>query len=140
MTDYIRVHITSDDEEANKYIKKGWDLIDTSKSVSYETGGSYTKYSLGFSTREYSNQLLAIIKDYEKHGFKELLFEKVAEEMDDKIDDYETTGYRASNSSLAVYMTKYENVVHDQNVMYSKKRKNDPMIPIEADEFDDTPF
>lgn len=133
MTNYVRVFETSDYDEANEYINKGWDLIDAPTKTRFdgESGySSYTKYTLGLSSKEYANGLLAIIREYEKYGLKETLLEKVSREMDDNIEEYDTVGFWNSDSPLANYMSNYEDVVNNEKVKYFKdKKQNDDDIP-----------
>lgn len=132
MADYVKVFETSDYDKANEYIKNGWTLINTPKKSTFngEDGySSYTEYTLGLSAKEHANRLLAIIREYEKYGLKEALLEKVSAEMDDNIEEYDTTGFWNSDSPLAKYMSSYEDIVNDKKVKYFKKRNND-----------DTPF
>ena len=125
MTDYIRLVETSSKEKADSYIKKGWDLIDTSKAINYESDCSYLKYHLGLSSIKYANKLLAIIKEYEKYGFKEALLEKVGKEIGDKIENYQaSTCFPALETPLAKYAANYEDVVNNEEIFYLKKEKH----------------
>lgn len=148
MADYVRVFETTSEKEANDYIKNGWDLIDTPTVTSFDGDSHYsshTQYTLGFSAKVYANRLLAIVKEYEKHGFKEILFEKVAEELNDNVKWYhepedkkqmtniKLLGPGLSKSPIAKFMSNYEYVVNDKKVSYYKDTK------IEIDD-EDLPF
>ena len=128
MTDYVRVFETTNETEANDYIKKGWDLISTPTKTSFDGEGgysSYTQYTLGLSAKEYANKLLTVIREYEKYGFKELLVEKIEQEMDDKIEEYDTVGFWVAETPLTRYMSEYEDVVNDEKVKYYKNKENE---------------
>lgn len=140
MADYVRVYKTSDESEVNKYIQNGWDLIDTTKSVDYDTGGRYVKHVLGLSYKEQANKLLTIIREYEKYGFKEELIKKVEDEMDDRLEDYKAIGFPDIETPLANYMTNYENVVNNKDVFYSKKWKKYKKLNLGIENSDDIPF
>lgn len=148
MADYIRVFETTSEKKANEYIKKGWDLIDTPTVTNFDGDSHYsshTQYTLGLSTKEYANKLLAIIREYEKHDLKEILFEKVAEERNDNAKWYEEPenekhmaniellGPGLSKSPIAKFMTNYEDVVNEKKISYYKKSK------LEIDD-EDLPF
>lgn len=122
MAEYVKVMETNSESVANHFVKNGWDIIRTSKVVQME-GNEYLRYHLGFSTKSHISKLTAIIKEYEKHGFKKILFEKVAEEMGDKVDNYEVDGFFVSGEPLAKYMSEYENLVNNKEVTYSKIEK-----------------
>lgn len=138
MTDYVRVFETSEEREANKYIDKGWDLIDTSKRSSFNGEGgysSYTQYTLGLSAKEYSNKLFDIIREYEKYGLKDELFGRVANEMDDRIDDYRPTSGLGVVTPLAGYMSNYEEIVNDRSISFYR---NNPVN--DDDDLENLPF
>lgn len=86
--------------------------------------GSYVKYSLGLSAKEYANKLLAIIREYEKYGLKELLVEKVEEELNDSMDLYQTAGFWESDAPLTKYMSDYEDIVNNKKVKYYKDKES----------------
>ena len=125
MTKYVRVYETSDSTEANKLIKNGWDLISPSTEVTSDGEGTYVRYNLGLSYKEYTNKLLSVIKDYEKHGYKDKLLKKVEEELNDKIDNYGTKGWHVSDSPLANYLSNYEMIVNGKEVSYYDKNNHD---------------
>lgn len=138
MADYVRVYETSNEKEANEYINKGWDLIGTSKMTQHDGDASYIKFSLGLSTKEYANRLLAIVKEYEKHGFKEVLLDKVASELNDNVDWYDSKDRKSlswyelnemvpSKTPLANFMTNYEHIVNDKNVICLAKEIEDDL-------------
>ena len=144
MADYVKVFETTDYDDANKYIKNGWVLIDTPKKSTFGEAGytSYTKYTLGLSAKEHANRLLAIIREYEKYGLKETLLEKVAEEMGDNISEYEPAGFVSKETPLARYMSNYENVVNNEKILYSNqlKKYNESTYKFTKENPDDLPF
>lgn len=120
MADYVKVIKTSNDKVANGYIKRGWDLIDTYKAIGTdeygEPMGSFPVYNLGLSSKEFTNKLLGIIKEYENHGFKEALFEKIADEQGDQ---------SGLDSPVAKFVTNYKEIVNIRETPNSKKDKED---------------
>lgn len=121
MADYIKVFRTSDEKEVNEYINKGWEIINTGKVVQIE-GSEYLRYNLGYPAKAQLAKLTAIIKEYEKYGLKEILFEKVAAENDESLDEYESDGVYPSTTPLTEYMSNYEEVVNDEKVSYYSKQ------------------
>ena len=71
---------------------------------------------MGLSSKEFANKLLGIIKEYENHGFKEALFEKIADEQDDK---------SGLDSPGTKFMTNCEEIVSIRETPNSKKDKED---------------
>lgn len=129
MADYIRVYETSNESQANKYIENGWDLIDTQTRNRFDGEGgysSYTNYTLGLSSKVYANKLLSIVKEYEKYGLKEVLFEKIEEETDDKISNYQQIGggfKTPSETQLAKFVSNYEDIVNNEKVLLYKNEE-----------------
>ena len=133
MAEYVRVFETSNVREANEYISKGWDLIDSPTITSFDGDSRYsnhTQYVLGLSTKEYANKLLAIIREYEKHGFKDVMFEEAARELNDNVELYEEPedekqlaniellGPGLSKSPIAKFMADYEDMVNNKKISY----------------------
>lgn len=147
MADYVRVFETMNEKEANEYIKNGWDLIDAPTVTNFDGDSHYTsrtQYTLGLSAKEHANKLLAIIREYEKRGFKAALFEETASEQNDNMKWYEPKGKAEtarleligpgpSKSPIAKFMADYEDVVNEKKVSYFRN------ATIEIDD-DDLPF
>jgi len=120
MKDYLKA-VTVQEGQVDRYLNDGWEIIDTTKE-GYGDGGFYLKYHLGLSARSQMNKLKEIIEAYEKFGFKEQLFEKVAVSNGEKIEDYsdKTTGLRSKDATID-FMESYEKNVHDKDIRYYKK-------------------
>lgn len=152
MGDYVRVFETANEEDVNEYINKGWDLIGTSKITQHDGDASYIKFTLGLSTKEYANRLLAIVKTYEKHGLKDTMFEKVASEIGSSVNWYnlkakkslswyELSELAPSKAPLAKFMTDYEHIVNNADVICLEKDPfDDKTQTIENDDDEDMPF
>lgn len=125
MADYVRVLSTRSSSETNNLIRLGWELIETTKPHNYDDG-SRIEYHLGFPVRLLAEELLSIVKLYEKHTSREQFFEKVAKGFDDNLDSYieKTGGYDTTDTMnpLALWMAKYEFIVNDKIMTYGKKR------------------
>lgn len=122
MNDYTRIDVVSA-TGVDKFLKQGWEIVETTKSASPE-GDTTLNYHVGLPARVVMNKLLTIVKVYEKHDLKNKLFEAVANENGEKLDDYEV-GLYSSGTNLAKFMESYEHIVNNEYVKYSKKNASD---------------
>lgn len=120
MGEYVRVFGTESVAEANKYIEKGWELISPSTAIGRD-GGEYVWYSLGLTARKQIDDLLSIIKDYERYGFKDSLMKKIAEEYNDDLASYQADAFYEAETPLTKYLSKYESTVNKKEITFSNK-------------------
>jgi hypothetical protein len=120
MKDFIQIEIVHSNE-IDKYLQKGWEIIETTKMV-YDDGGSRLNYHIGFSARSKVNELKQILKIYEEYGFKEELFKKVAQSNGDNIDNYDESpsGHPVGNETVS-FLEQYEATVNDKQTKFYKK-------------------
>ncbi|MCS5501935.1 hypothetical protein NY607_12440 [Lysinibacillus sp. A4] len=116
---------TATERDVNKYLEKGWKLIDTTRS-SYDGSGNDTSitYHLGYPVENHISDLLSIIRSYEENGFKEKLFFKWAEDSGINLDDYSKNGgigWGNDHPTLEA-IAKYEKVVNNKEVTYYATR------------------
>ncbi|KKI90676.1 hypothetical protein WQ54_19340 [Bacillus sp. SA1-12] len=125
MKEYIKVEITSDDNTVDKLMKQGWEIIATNNYV-IEPPDSRTQYHLGLPAKVRIEELREIIRQYEEFGFKGQLLQKIAEQNEDKLEDYTEHGGRPAYGETVNFIKKYEDVVNNKNVnLYTKL---DPMF------------
>lgn len=139
MVEYVRVFETSSMKEVHEYTNKGWVVINTYKIEEDDDlpidGG--IRYVLGLSSKELSNKLIDIVKEYEKYGFKDALFGKIADEMGDRLEDYRPSSGLGVVAPLAKYMSNYEELVNGKTVLYNR---NNPANYDDDDDDVDMPF
>ena len=123
MKDYIRLEILASGDSVDQYLSKGWEIIDTTKSA-FPEGDTFVKYHLGLPSKVLMDNLLSIIKEYERHGLKELLFESIAKQNDDNVNDYDTNGFHSTKNELTNFMQTYEDVVNNKKVTYSNRKES----------------
>ncbi|WP_394557835.1 hypothetical protein [Priestia aryabhattai] len=123
MKDYVRIENVSLNY-VDAYLKKGWEVIETLRYSETYGSDNRVEYHIGLPARVWANDLLAVIQQYEEKGFKEKLFEAVAEEHGQKVSDYNQFGYRSSGDETAVFMEKYETAVQNKEVIISKESSN----------------
>lgn len=131
MSDYIKVKAI-DENQVDKYLNNGWEIIDTVKT-SYDGNDARLDYHIGLPSRVVIDMLTGVIREYEKHGFKELLFEKVAEGFGENVSDYEEGGGRPSYDKTPSYIEDYELTVNNSNVSIYKKVSFSTKIQVEDD-------
>lgn len=122
MTDYVRVEVVGSGDKVDKYLNEGWEIIETTKSA-YPEGDTFLSYHIGLPAKVLLDNLLEIIHEYEKRGFKDKLFQAVAEENGEKIDDYETSGFFNVSTASTDFMEGYEKVVNNKRVSYFKRQE-----------------
>jgi len=122
MRDYIKIEVVGEGQ-TDKYLTNGWEIIETVKKSydGYGSGDTRLEYHLGLPSRVMIDRLTAVIKEYEKYGFKDLLFEKVAEDFGENISDYEAGGGRPTYDKTPSYIVNYERTVNNNDVSLYKK-------------------
>lgn len=127
MKNYSSIEVVTSGE-IDKYIKKGWEIIDTTR-YSYDGGPNDVelKYHIGYPLQKKYEELLSIVKLFEEHGFKEKLFTKIAEDEGVNLEEFSTGGGFALDQSYSVLevIKKYENVVNDKKNMKFYKKVHD---------------
>lgn len=120
---YIEI-VTASERDINKYLEKGWKLLDTTKSA-YDPSGNDTNitYHLGYPVENHVADLLSIIRLYEDKDLKEQLFSKLAEESGINLDDYSKNGgYGWGNDHPTLELiARYEKVVNKKEITYYSK-------------------
>lgn len=117
--DYSRID-TATDRTIQKYLDEGWHIIKTTETV-YPGEGSHILYHVGYPLKNRVEDLLKIIRDYEQHGFKEQLFEKIASLHGEKAEDYINDG-GVPMDEPAKYFSWYETAVRNKLTTFSKNR------------------
>ena len=121
MGDYIRID-TVNAGRVNSFLEDGWEVIETTKT--HYGDSTELNYHVGLPSKVLVNELIAIIKDFEKHGLKEKLFENVAKEFGEDIQEYSSSGYRTSDKT-PLYMERYEKIVNNANKTFYKDKGSD---------------
>lgn len=120
MEGYSKVQIV-DGKNVNEYLSKGWVIIATVKEDYGDGITTLLKYHLGYPFSKHLEELVDVVKEYEKLGFKEQLFKMKAEELGEDLEEYEETGYPPTDNELTDFLKKYEFAVNDKKVSYYKK-------------------
>ena len=123
MYEYVRLIEAENEYEANEFIENGWEVISAVKSKNGES--EYIKYHLGLPAKVLLDKLMSIVKEYEKHGLKDVLFGKVAKKTNDRAENYAASKDGVSWTPLAKFMTEYDNTVNGSRLSYAKKRDDD---------------
>lgn len=119
MRGYIKIDVVNA-ETVDKLLSQGWEIIETTKKA-YPEGGSSLNYHVGLPAKAKIESLVSIIRQFEKYGLKEKLFEAAAEEFEENLDDYEPHGGFHVHTSLTQFMEEYEEAVNDKKIKYYKK-------------------
>ncbi|WP_107838977.1 hypothetical protein [Metasolibacillus meyeri] len=120
MKEYSRVTTVSA-RELDKYIDKGWEVLETSKHGG-DFGDVTTTFHIGYPLRKNYEELLKIVQSYEQHGFKEELGRKVLNLVNDDFDNYETSGRGLSVSNeITAYLENHDLQVLGYSRAYYKK-------------------
>ncbi|WP_339193047.1 hypothetical protein [Paenibacillus sp. FSL W8-1287] len=110
---------TVGDHAIQQYLDKGWVIIETTvSSVPPET---QIKYHIGYPESKKIEDLLEVIKEYEKRGLNQKLFELVAEENGEKLENIGTSGGFPSNNKTAKFMSWHDTTVKNERVTYYEK-------------------
>lgn len=120
MKEYSQV-ITVSSSEVEVYVDKGWEIFETSKQA-YVEGDVTTVFHIGYPLRKNYEELLKIVKLYEKYGFKEELGQKIAELLDDNLENYDTgrEGHYVNNE-ITSFLQNYDLNVNGSVQKYYKK-------------------
>lgn len=118
---FVKIYTVSG-REVQRYLDDGWELIDTTKEL---IGPSETQiiHHIGYPAKRKIDDLLKIINEYEKRGLKQKLFELVAEENGDNIEDISLNGGRVmeGKSKTAKFMSWHDSTVLGKQVTYYEK-------------------
>lgn len=109
MREYAKI-IEVGPEKVFQYTEKGWEIIDESKVYVPDEIQKLT-FHLGYPAERRIEDLLNIINEYEKHGFKEKLFDMIAHE----------------NGRTAQYKAWYERIVKNENEL-EESEENEPTL------------
>ncbi|MGG4124823.1 hypothetical protein ABEV79_15070 [Bacillus licheniformis] len=134
MRDYVKVEAVESDVRLDNLLKQGWELFATNTYEFYPRD-QRTKYHVGLPAKVRIEELKEIIRKYEEFGFKEQLFEKVAKENDEKIEEFSYDGILPIQTKTTDFIEEYEYRVNDKQVrIYKKKeRKKRNIEDIECD-------
>lgn len=123
MKDYYEIKEVSNLDTLNNHIKDGWEIIE-----SYANEGK-VKYHIGLTKDTVIENLRKIIKLYEDNGLKDVLFDRIGDELNDDINYYEETTYQPSLNPLVQTFNFYERWVNGKETMLKRKagkeRNND---------------
>lgn len=123
MKDYVRIENVSS-KSVDSYLQKGWEVIETLRYSEEYGNHNRVEYHIGLPARVWANQLLGVIKQYEEKGFKEKLFEAIAEENGEDLANYSESGFMASQDATALYIGRYETVVKNKEVSIYNEKQN----------------
>ena len=123
LKEYVKI-IEVNPSEVNNYLDKGWEIIDKTKTYLPPDETKLT-YHMGYPAKKRIEDLLEIISEYEKYGFKEKLFEIIANENGEDVNSFTDSSPFGmdENSKTAQYMSWYESTVKNKKVYYGKKPK-----------------
>lgn len=103
MQNIVQVDSFSTGQEGlNSRLAKGWVTLGTSTD---ETG--YTRIIIGKPASVYIEELKSIIADYERLGLKEKLFESIASENGESLEEATASVYFGYSKTRS-YIDKYE--------------------------------
>lgn len=111
MKEYVRID-TVGEGEVESFLADGWEIIETTKDL-FDHETTRIRYHVGLSARTLLEKYKSIIDDYERFGFKDELFRKIAEENGEDITKYSSSG-KTTNDKTPMYMEKYYKVIHNQ--------------------------
>lgn len=112
MAEYIKIK-TVGDTEVNQYLEDGWEIM--GETISFEPpeiGTIY--YDIGLPAKVMIERLNSIIKDYERFGFKEKLFQEIAKEYGDSLENYQTNSFLHEDNHFKKYMKDYDLYANDK--------------------------
>lgn len=123
MVEYCRFNVV-EANEVDKFLGEGWRIIETSKSA-YPEGDTFIKYHIGYPVTRLVEDLALVIREYEKHGFKEKLFDVVATENNENVKDYDTAGFYTAHTPLTKFMENYEDKVNNKKTVFYREPTNE---------------
>ncbi|PLR95754.1 hypothetical protein [Bacillus sp. T33-2] len=110
-------------------------MIETSK-VHFPDGGEGVEYHLGLPAETRINQLMKIIRTYEKYHLKTELIHEMAKANKEDLLSYTTEpGLPMSDTTVTKFLKMYEEAVNGQIVKYYKREVH-PFDDPELDEID----
>ena len=122
MREYVKI-IEVNPSEVNDYLDKGWEIIDKTKTYLPPEETKLT-YHVGYPAKKRMEELLKIINEYEKRGFKEKLFEMIANENNEDLNDFIESHVffgKDKDSKTAQFISWYESTVRNKEVYYIKE-------------------
>ncbi|WCO63680.1 hypothetical protein [Bacillus licheniformis] len=124
MRDYVKVEVVESDARLDHLLKRGWEIFSTN---TYEVAprDQRTQYHVGLPAKVRNEELKEIIRKYEEFGFKEQLFEKVAKENGEKIEEFTYGGGRPIQTKTTDFIKEYEYRVNDKYTEIFKEVKLD---------------
>jgi hypothetical protein len=133
MRSYVKVKSVRTNQ-VDAYLAQGWEIIETTKEwTGHSADDTILNYHIGLTAMILLEKYQAIVKDYERFGFKEKLFESIANENGKTLDDYEQSGWNPNKDEVSEYMTNYEIVTDGDTTPYGVVSKTK-----ESAEFDVT--
>lgn len=128
LNDYVYVKKVYD-VDVQTYLNGGWEIIEKTKNLIDMPNITRLEYHIGMSAKVLLQQYDAIIRDYEKYGLKDSLFEKIAESNEHSIKDYvEYEGYDMwrlgdrNFDATSKYITNYEKVINNSTKTFVKNK------------------
>lgn len=110
MKDYVKIKCVNANK-VNDCLSQGWEVIETTKEWTGHGEETKLEYHVGLSASVLLEKYKKIVQDYEKYGYKEKLFESIAESNGKNIEDYEQTGgFIGIEDEVSRYMTNYNTV------------------------------
>ncbi|MEC1440520.1 hypothetical protein P9D57_17670 [Bacillus sonorensis] len=124
MRDYVKVEVVESDVRLDYLLKQGWEIFATN-TYALVPGDQRTQYHVGLPAKVRIEELKEIIRKYEEFGFKEQLFEKVAKENGEKIEEFSYGGGLPIQTKTTDFIKEYEYRVNDKQKEIFKAVKFD---------------
>lgn len=129
---YLKIEVLTQTRRINEMLQEGWEIIETRK-VLYSEAGEEVEYHLGLPAETRINQLLQIIRKYEKYGLKSEMIFQMSEDLKEDLLMYSTDGgLNMVDTPLTKFLKLYEDAVNNRSVKYYKRT----MHPYEDPELD----
>lgn len=121
MKKYLKIFVHTEINRVNRLLEEGWELIETSK-VSFPDGGEGVEYHLGLPAETRIQQLVEIIRTYEKYHLKSNLIHALEKANKEDILSYTTEpGLHMEETHVTKFLMLYEDVVNGKTVKYYKR-------------------
>lgn len=102
--------------EVENYRKRGYEVINI--HTKYDEGET-TIFTLGLSYKTAYEKVQQLVLDLEKKYSKDEFFTRIAEEKDEKFEDYSSNSTRTDNE-LTKWLVDYDKLIHDKDSVYGK--------------------